>query len=342
MAVLNHINAELTHIKEENNIRLNAEFNQLISDNIKDQPAPFIYERIGQKFMHYFIDEMQDTSVLQWQNLTPLIENALAQEESSLLLVGDGKQAIYRWRGGKAEQFIQLGTEGKNGQNPFQVPKEIKELETNFRSYSEVIGFNNLFFQHTAQFLQNEGYQKLFLDGNKQLVTSKKGGYVQLSFLEKEEEKEAEELKYPKKVLETIQNLDPQFSLSDVCVLVRKKKHGVAVANYLSEKGIAIVSSETLLLANSSKVNFIVHFLQIIQHSYDKETLLECLYFLYHHLKISEGKHPFISRCIHLELEQLLEALKVYGVFFDLSKFHQKPFMKSGRDYSKLSTDFIF
>lgn len=326
LAVLNHINAELTHIKEENNIRLNAEFNQLISDNIKDQPAPFIYERIGQKFMHYFIDEMQDTSVLQWQNLTPLIENALAQEESSLLLVGDGKQAIYRWRGGKAEQFIELGTEGENGQNPFQVPKEIKELETNFRSYSEVIGFNNLFFQHTAQFIQNEGYQKLFLDGNKQLVTSKKGGYVQLSFLEKEEEKEAEELKYPKKVLETIQNLDPQFSLSDVCVLVRKKKHGVAVANYLSEKGIAIVSSETLLLTNSSKVNFIVHFLQIIQHSYDKETLLECLYFLYHHLKISEGQHPFISRCIHLELEQLLEALKVYGVFFDLSKFHQKPF----------------
>ena len=76
LAVLNHINLELTEIKEENNLRLNAEFNQLISDNIKDQPAPFIYERIGQRFMHYFIDEMQDTSVLQWQNLIPLIDNS--------------------------------------------------------------------------------------------------------------------------------------------------------------------------------------------------------------------------------------------------------------------------
>ncbi|MDG2357744.1 MAG: UvrD-helicase domain-containing protein, partial [Polaribacter sp.] len=110
LAVLNHINSELETIKEENNIRLNAEFNQLISDNIKDQPAPFIYERIGQRFQYYLIDEMQDTSELQWKNLIPLIDNALAQENSNLLLVGDGKQAIYRWRGGKAEQFIELGS----------------------------------------------------------------------------------------------------------------------------------------------------------------------------------------------------------------------------------------
>jgi ATP-dependent exoDNAse (exonuclease V) beta subunit len=77
LAVLNHINKELNTIKEDNNIRLNAEFNQLISDNIQDQPAPFIYERIGQSFMHYFIDEMQDTSVLQWKNLIPLIDNSV-------------------------------------------------------------------------------------------------------------------------------------------------------------------------------------------------------------------------------------------------------------------------
>jgi ATP-dependent exoDNAse (exonuclease V) beta subunit len=326
LAVLNHINLELTNIKEENNIRLNAEFNQLISDHIKEQPAPFIYERIGQKYMHYFIDEMQDTSVLQWQNLIPLIANALAQENSNLLLVGDGKQAIYRWRGGKAEQFIHLGTSKEKEENPFHLHKEIKELETNYRSYSEIINFNNLFFQHTAHFLQNEDYKKLFIDGNKQLTTAKKGGYVSLSFLEKEDEKEAEELKYPKKVLETIQHLDPQFSLSDVCILVRKKAHGVAVANYLSENGIAIVSSETLLLSTSSKVNFIINFLQTIQHPEDKEALLDCLYFLHDHLKIQQEKHQFISDFINLDQEQFFSALNSHGLFFDLSKFHQKPF----------------
>jgi len=326
LAVLNHINLELTHIKEENNIRLNAEFNQLISDHIKEQPAPFIYERIGQKYLYYFIDEMQDTSVLQWQNLIPLIANALAQEHSNLLLVGDGKQAIYRWRGGKAEQFIDLGTSGDTSENPFQVLKEIKELTTNYRSYSEVIGFNNLFFQHTAHFLQNEDYKKLFIDGNKQLTTDKKGGYVALSFLEKEKENEVDALKYPKKVLEIIQQLDPKFSLSEVCVLVRKKDHGVAIANYLSENGIAIVSSETLLLSSSSKVNFIINFLQTIQHPNDKEALLDCLYFLHSHSKIQQEKHQFISDFIRLEQQQFFSELNLHGLFFDLSKFHQKPF----------------
>jgi len=326
LAVLNNINLELTKIKEDNNIRLNVEFNQLISDNIKDQPAPFIYERIGQKFMHYFIDEMQDTSVLQWQNLIPLVDNALSQENSSLLLVGDGKQAIYRWRGGKVEQFIDLGTPRETSQNQFNIPKEIKELGTNYRSYSEVVNFNNLFFQHTSNFLQNQVYKKLFIDGNNQLVTSKKGGFVSLAFLRKEDEKEDEKLKYPKKVLKTIQNLDPQFSLSDICVLVRKKNDGFDVASYLSENGIDIVSSDTLLLSNSYKVIFIVNILQVIQHPYDKEILLECLYFLYSHLGIQIDKHQFITEFIYLETNEVFVKLREQEIFFDISKFHQKPF----------------
>lgn len=323
LAVLNNINQELTHLKEENNLRLNAEFNQLISDNIKDQPAPFIYERIGQRFMHYFIDEMQDTSTLQWQNLIPLIDNALAQENSNLLLVGDGKQAIYRWRGGKSEQFIGLGSEKDN---PFQTSKEVKTLETNFRSYAQVINFNNQFFQHTANFLQNDSYKQLFVEGNKQLTTAKKGGFVSLSFLEKEEDKEQEKNKYPKKILELVKNLEAEFSLDEICILVRKKKDGIAVANYLSENGIDIVSSETLLLENSSKVNFIVNTLQVIQHPNDKETCLEMLYFLHEHLKVLEDKHSFIAKLIHQPNEAVFQELKNYETSFELSMFHQLPF----------------
>lgn len=323
LAVLNNINQELSHLKEENNLRLNAEFNQLISDNIKDQPAPFIYERIGQRFMHYFIDEMQDTSTLQWQNLIPLIDNALAQENSNLLLVGDGKQAIYRWRGGKSEQFIGLGSAKDN---PFQIQKEIKTLETNFRSYAEVISFNNQFFQHTANFLQNESYKQLFVEGNKQLTTTKKGGFVSLSFLEKEANKDEEKNKYPKKILELVKELETNFSLNDICILVRKKKDGIAVANYLSAHGIDIISSETLLLENSSKVNFISNVLQVIQHPKDKETCLEVLYFLHNHLKVVEDKHSFIAKLIHQPNEKLFQELKSYGTSFELSMFHQLPF----------------
>lgn len=323
LAVLNNINLELEKIKEENNIRLNAEFNQLISDNIKEQPAPFIYERIGQRFQHYFIDEMQDTSVLQWQNLIPLIDNALAQENGNLLLVGDGKQAIYRWRGGKAEQFIDLGSDHEN---PFAIQKEIKNLETNYRSYSEIINFNNSFFKHTANFLQNEAYKNLFLEGNNQQENAKKGGFVSLSFLEKEEEKEQEKIKYPKKVLAKIIELKSEFSLGEICILTRKRADGVAIANYLSENGIDIISSETLLLQNSAKVSFIVDVLKVLQNPNDEETRFEMLYFLKDHLQIENSKHSFFKEFAKTDNQAIFEALKIYGISFEISNFHQLPF----------------
>jgi len=178
-----------------------------------------------------------------------LNRKCFSQENSNLLLVGDGKQAIYRWRGGKAEQFIGLGS---NEISPFNIQKEIKNLETNYRSYSEIINFNNTFFSHTANFLHNESYKNLFLEGNGQLENAKKGGFVSLSFLEKEEEKEDEKVKYPRKVLEKINQLKEDFYLNEICVLTRTKKDGIAVADYLSENGVSIISSETLLLKNNS------------------------------------------------------------------------------------------
>ncbi|GAL81164.1 helicase domain protein [Algibacter lectus] len=95
LSVLNAINTELTLLKEDQNKMLISEFNSIISKEIKNQPTPFIYERIGEKFNHYFIDEFQDTSESQWNNLIPLLENSVASENGSTMLVGDAKQAIY-------------------------------------------------------------------------------------------------------------------------------------------------------------------------------------------------------------------------------------------------------
>ena len=326
LAVLNNINLELTSIKEENNIRLNAEFNQLISDNIQEQPAPFIYERIGQKFMHYFIDEMQDTSVLQWKNLIPLIDNSLAQENTSLLLVGDGKQAIYRWRGGKAEQFIELGSENSATKNPFLIEKKVQELSVNYRSFSEIINFNNSFFKHVSQFLQNLSYANLFLKKSHQEENENKGGCVSISFIDKSDDKEEDELKYAKKVYQIIQQLDSAVSLGSVCVLVRKRSEGVVVANYLSENSLEIVSSETLLLSNSKKVNFIISFLKYTLNSNDKESLLDVLYFLHTHLNISIDKHTFFTEFLGREFQEVLEVLKKYNCIFDIIAYNQYPF----------------
>jgi len=335
LAVLNYINSALEDIKLENNILLNAEFNQKINDTIKNEPAPFIYERIGEKFRYYFIDEMQDTSELQWRNLIPLIDNAITSEneegeQGKLLLVGDAKQSIYRWRGGKAEQFIALSSNEKNANNnPFQIEKSLQNLDTNYRSYSEIINFNNSFFKHISKFLNNESFSNLFLEGNNQKTNKNEGGYVQLSFVEKQKDDEEKDLIYPKKVLEIIQNLDTSFEKNEVCILVRTKKQGVAVANYLSENKIEIISSETLLLQNSAKVNFVIDLLNVLQNPTNKEYKIKLLYFLFDYLKISTQKHVFFSDFVNLTNNDFFENLRTYKVFFNYNEFTQSPFYES-------------
>jgi ATP-dependent exoDNAse (exonuclease V) beta subunit len=110
LSLLNTVSNELAKIQQEQNILSITEFNALIHREIQNQPAPFIYERLGERYRHFFIDEFQDTSEMQWQNLIPLIDNALSGQDEygdkgTLMIVGDPKQSIYRWRGGKAEQF---------------------------------------------------------------------------------------------------------------------------------------------------------------------------------------------------------------------------------------------
>jgi ATP-dependent exoDNAse (exonuclease V) beta subunit len=229
LSVLNAINNELQKLKEEQNKMLISEFNAIISREIANQPTPFIYERLGEKFKHYFIDEFQDTSVMQWENLMPLLENVLSTAHGSTMLVGDAKQAIYRWRGGKAEQFIDLFNKKST---PFQVEQEVKNLEENYRSHKAVVHFNNGFFKFLAsQVFNNQDYKTLFEKAH-QNITEQKEGYVSLSFLELEKYDDRND-RFSKQVLSTInQCLENGFQLKDICVLIRKKKEGVAIADY--------------------------------------------------------------------------------------------------------------
>jgi len=183
MSILTYIYKAVKHLKSDYNIQFISDFNELIQHKIKDEAAPFIYERLGETFKHYFIDEMQDTSVLQWQNLISLIDNALSQEEGSLLLVGDVKQSIYRWRGSNPEQFMALSNPHSN--EPFNVSKNVINLDTNFRSFTEIIDFNNHFFSHISDVLQNTSYQSIYQNETYQKQNSQKGGYVQIEFLKK-------------------------------------------------------------------------------------------------------------------------------------------------------------
>ena len=330
LAVLSNINKMLNELKEEKNIRLNAEFNQIISKNLQEQPVAFIYERLGEKFKHYFIDEMQDTSLLQWQNMLPLVENALSQEGTSLLLVGDTKQAIYRWRGSEPEQFLDLSLqENSQTARPIFIDKNIKQLGTNYRSYSEVINFNNNFFKHVASFFNKKQYAEIYLNENNQKHTTKKGGYVQISFIEEDLAGEQRDLAYANKTLQIINNLDNTFSKNEICVLTRTRKQGVFIADFLTDNGIEIISSETLLLNNSDKVIFIVNLLTFLQNGANKEAKLQVLYFLYDYLELKTDKHEFFEDFLNVKIDKFFTNLQGHGLNFDYKLFIQQPFYEA-------------
>ena len=325
LAVLKKINECLQEIKEEKNIYLHAEFNALISKHLRAQPAAFIYERIGEKYKHYFIDEMQDTSKLQWQNLIPLIGNALSTENSSLLLVGDSKQSIYRWRGGEAEQFMDLS----NDENPFFIDKQVEQLAINYRSHSEIINFNNGFFQFMSAYFNNDSHAKIYFNENQQLSTDKLGGYVNLAFIDSGLSAAEKDKIYSNKIFQTIKTICDQFDLNEICILTRTRKQGVVIANFLTENGIDIISSETLLLDHSHKVQFIIHLLTYLNQRANKEAQLEVLYFLYDFMNLKVDKHVFLSEMLAMSIYSFCETLKEYNIFFSFDRYDRLPFYES-------------
>lgn len=316
--VINLVAQEIKNINEEKNTLPISEFNALINTEIKDQPAPFIYERLGEKYRHFFIDEFQDTSQLQWENLIPLVENALSQQDlqqktGSALLVGDAKQSIYRWRGGLPEQFMEL----YGATNPFpSVEKEVLNLETNYRSCETVINFNNDFFTFMADHFEDPIHKALYTSGNHQKTNAKKGGYVKLEFLEKQKKADQNEV-YSQRIYETILDLKTRgFSEKDICILTRKKDDGIFIGSYLMEKEVRVISSETLLLQSSPFVQCLVAILRLSLFPDNDEAKINVLDFLHKHLSVTEAKHTFFTQFLGISTLEFEAKLKDFDVDF--------------------------
>ena len=332
LSLLNTVSNELAKIQSEQNVLSISEFNAIIHREIQNQPAPFIYERLGERYRHFFIDEFQDTSEMQWQNLIPLIDNATSSEidgeKGTLMIVGDPKQSIYRWRGGKAEQFIDLSKE----QNPFNNPEKVLEhLDKNYRSYSQVIQFNNDFFQLLSNEFEHLDYKDLYENHSHQKTNDKTGGYVNISFIPKVETSEDEEEALDKTelfvlaTLNTIQTVIRKgFEYKDIVILTRKRSQGIAIANYLTEQKIPLLSSETLLIQNATEVRLIIHLLKYLKNSSDLESKANFLQYLAQNIQDQMPIHDFIAKGMSLiqetDFENWLTSFNVELSFQNIRK----------------------
>ena len=139
-ALLRDLQEKVDDVCREDNSMLLSETKHAIASFISESDTPFIYEKVGNYFDKFMIDEFQDTSSKEWRNFLPLLRNAMSQStDTSVLIVGDVKQSIYRWRGG--DWRILGGDVEYDLTDSKRVP-----LKNNWRSLPNIVEFNNSLF----------------------------------------------------------------------------------------------------------------------------------------------------------------------------------------------------
>lgn len=322
LGILLKLMKKITEYKQAEDVMLLADTPPLIKQIIGDNEAPYIYEKVGMTFYHYLIDEFQDTSGLQWENMRPLVLNSLANADlgssvkSRGMVVGDVKQSIYRWRGGDWQLLL---NQIEHDLKPYQVKQE--PLNTNWRSLREIVDFNNELYAALPGRLEGlikglVGEKGMIIHeayaGAKQEVSPKalkkpEGGLVKLSFLSDTEEDESEEKqkwkeKVPDLLLEILQELrDKGYKLSDIAILTRTNWEGNELIRFLQHHAAGlpseerrhfdVVSKEALAIKDAPVVQCLIRAMAFLQNP-DDPLLMVSLASVYARLHHPDSELP--------------------------------------------------
>ena len=289
VAVLNAIEEVMEEFRQNENIVHITEFNKRIAQIVGTEHIPFIYERVGEKYWHFMVDEFQDTSLLQWQNLLPLYENSLGSNRFNMI-VGDGKQAIYRFRSGDVEQFKRLPAIERSPNDTLALSRENllrshyneKILGTNFRSNQQIVNFNNGFFGFVGQKLADR-FLPIYDTVKQEHDPKKRGGSVQIEFLGHHDLNiEDFSVVECERLHQIIANDLAETRLEDIAILTRSNKEGSKIAQFMLGRGINVISAEALLLSSSGEVNFLIAFLNHLNDRKDKIPVGEIITWLFY------------------------------------------------------------
>jgi len=278
------IQDELKKIEEENDLVLLSKFNILINENLKNEPSAFIYEKVGAQFQHYFFDEFQDTSELQWQNFVPLRDHSVSSENTSFTLVGDPKQSIYRFRGGESK--LMLDIINKKEFSPKQA--ELLVLKDNWRSAKNIVHFNNELYEFHSRDLAQE-HKNIFGTDAEQNAKSSKEGRVKVNLIENLTNEDFYNDTSERMQKDIQESLDNGFKFSDITILCRgnfdifsySQKLGNLKVNYHGEEtNIKTISDKGLTLELSNTLKAIIEFLKWEMNPKSKQNLIMMMYYL--------------------------------------------------------------
>ena len=254
----------------------------------------FLYFRLDATIEHMLLDEFQDTSIIQYEILKPLINEITSGsgifENGSFFFVGDVKQSIYRFRGGVSALFSEVAKE--NG-------TQVEKLLTNYRSQKEVIEF------------VNRTFEKKIKDYTPQLVREDaNGGYVEVLSNDA--------------LLETTLSQVERFieagaELNDIAILCATNGDGEEIKNTLQAKGIEVVTETTTKLINQKSVEAILEYLKYL---YFKEEIYRRNFFAL--IEQKPKRIPFVelNRVPLFDIvKKAIEEYKLFSNEFHLIRF---------------------
>ena len=278
------IQKKLMEIEEENDLVLLSKFNIIINENLRNEPSAFIYEKVGTQFQHYFFDEFQDTSVMQWQNFLPLRDNSITSDNTSFTIVGDPKQSIYRFRGGESKLMLDI----ISGEETTPKKAIAEHLKFNWRSAKNIVDFNNRLYDFMSQNLSEE-HQKIFGENAIQGAQSKLDGRVKVHLLENSVKAVFYEVTSQKMQQDIQECLDNGFTFSDITILCRGNNDifnysqllGNLKVNYNGkETYIKTISEKGLTLDLSFTIKALIEFLKWEINPKNRQFLVKMMYFL--------------------------------------------------------------
>lgn len=278
------IQKKLMEIEEENDLVLLSKFNIIINENLRNEPSAFIYEKVGTQFQHYFFDEFQDTSAMQWQNFLPLRDNSITSDNTSFTIVGDPKQSIYRFRGGESKLMLDI----ISGEETTPKKAIAEHLKFNWRSAKNIVDFNNRLYDFMSQNLSEE-HQKIFGENAIQGAQSKLDGRVKVHLLENSVKAVFYEETSQKMQQDIQECLDNGFTFSDITILCRGNNDifnysqllGNLKVNYNGkETYIKTISEKGLTLDLSFTIKALIEFLKWEINPKNRQFLVKMMYFL--------------------------------------------------------------
>lgn len=241
------------------------DINKILSQYLNNLIVPEIYFRLGERIHHFFIDEYQDTSPLQWNNLRFLIENALA-ENGSLFVVGDTKQAIYRFRG--ADYKIMKALEEEE---VFPSAKKIVQtLDKNYRSKQKIVDFVKEFFMNkvlnSSSYSEPAKYTGLH-QCEQTVVNNLAEGYVEIEVFNEDDEEDSNIKQYLFKTISDIRRRG--YLLKDIAILAFKNEHVVTVTQWLNDLQLPFISYSSLDVRKRKVTHEILSLLRFLDSPID-------------------------------------------------------------------------